>query len=121
MRVLVTGARFWTDVALIEGELARVIWLVGRPCDVVLVHGACPRGADAIAHQFGVDVGMRVERHPADWETWKKAAGFRRNAEMVSLGADLCLAFIKNGSRGASMTAELAEKAGIPTSVYRGK
>jgi hypothetical protein len=34
---------------------------------------------------------------------------------MVNLGADLVLAFIRNGSRGASHTADLAEQAGIET------
>lgn len=110
-RVLVTGSRDWEDVARIRGVLAQMI--EPNNC-LTIVHGACPTGADAIADAWAQRFSFINERHPADWARYGKAAGFRRNAEMVALGADVCLAFIRNGSKGASHTADLAEKAGIP-------
>lgn len=128
MRVLVTGSRDWTEPSVIFDAL------VGETATMidVIVHGACPTGADAMADYWAKIYGFRVERHPADWEKFGKAAGFKRNAEMVALGADVCLAFIgpcrkancrepqPHGSHGASHTADLAEKAGIRTVRYVG-
>lgn len=114
-RVLVTGSRTWTNVAAIEQALRM---LAVRLPGATLVSGACPTGADAIAEQAWNAIGLPVERHPADWDQYGKLAGFIRNTRMVALGADVCVAFIAGNSRGASMTAGLAERAGIPTHRY---
>ena len=112
-RILVTGSRTWEDAGVIEGVLA------GYHSDgAVLVSGACPRGADALAEEYWGLLGGEVERHPADWERFGKRAGRRRNAEMVNAGADLCVAFIRDNSPGASHCAGLARAAGIPVEVH---
>lgn len=112
MRLIITGSRDWSDEYAIYSGIANVAI---PPESWTLVSGACPTGADRIAEGFAEGLGMLVERHPADWTHYGNGAGFRRNAEMVNLGADICLAFIRNRSKGATMTADLAERAGIPT------
>lgn len=111
-RVLITGSRSWDDSVCIREALRKAYLEIGP---FVLVSGNCPHGADALAETLTETAGLPIERHPADWGAHGKRAGFLRNAQMVSLGADVCLAFIRDGSKGATMTADLAEKAGIRT------
>jgi YspA, cpYpsA-related SLOG family len=116
-RVLVTGSRSWRNSAVINAALGE---LLGEHRKLTVVHGACPLGADVMAQEWVVNAFrysnlgiVNSEPHPANWARYGRAAGFRRNAEMVALGADLCLAFIRGGSHGATHCAEMAEKAGI--------
>lgn len=118
MRVLITGSRTWTNIPLIRQHILGLSIMYG---DLLLVHGACPKGADKIADVTADLLSIPVERHPAPWAVHGKRAGFLRNAHMVSLGADLCLAYIHNDSPGATKCAELAEKAGIDTRRYESK
>lgn len=136
-RALVAGPRDWPVPSMVWSALndARHQALTaGRP--LVVVNGACPGGADshasqwvAVARQF--TTGVIEEAHPAqghptqDFGPWP-AAGPRRNAYMVGLGADVLLAFIgpctrprcrrprPHPSHGTSGCIDLAEQAGIP-------
>jgi hypothetical protein len=118
-RLLVTGSRTWTNAATIEDalrgafhELRDYGWE-----RIVLVSGACPEGADAIAEHIWTYHHQQVERHPVEWRPYgiyNPEAGKARNKVMVDLGADLCLAFIHRNSSGATHCANLAEAAGIP-------
>lgn len=112
-RVLVTGSRTWTDQSVIRDVLSSV-W---HP-STVLVSGGCPRGADHLCEQCWTHWGGHVERHPADWHRHGRGAGMARNQHMIRLGADLCLAFIRDHSPGATHCADTAEHAGIPTRRY---
>lgn len=119
-RILVTGSRDWTDWPKFHEALATEL-LVSIPRPVVIVHGHARKGADAFADAFAHREGLAVERHPAIWRPkgiYNPQAGLLRNRKMVNLGADVCLAFIRSGSRGASHCARLAEEAGIPVNRY---
>jgi Ni,Fe-hydrogenase III small subunit len=111
-RILITGSRTWTDKDAIKQALKKAWRELGSDPGCVLVSGNCPKGADLIAETIWRQAGMKVELHPADWKIGR-AAGPVRNKLMVDLGADLCLAFVKDGSKGAAGCAKLAENAGI--------
>lgn len=121
MRILITGSRDWNDERIICAILNRYRDKSPKTNNAgghILVSGACPTGADRIAEKYAEDVGWLVERHPADWDTYGKRAGYIRNSEMAKLGADVCLAFILDNSRGASMMVDLSRKADIDTYVW---
>lgn len=129
-RILITGSRDWTNETRVAFALGAACSRLlkgngGYPNQFTVVHGACPSGADALADRIARDQGMAVEVHPADWETNGRAAGLVRNAAMVDLGADICLAFCmpctKSGctkpkphdSHGTTHCLERAKAAGI--------
>jgi hypothetical protein len=120
---LVTGSQEWPSPDIVAEALDSLLWLAKG--SMTLVQGACKRGADAYAVAWGkqkINEGYSVviESHPADWNGPKKrGAGFARNAEMVKLGADYCLAFIYNNSHGSSHAEKLARSSGIPTKTWR--
>lgn len=114
MRILITGSRDWPDAYSVELAIVetlskhRLTWH-----EATIVQGDCPSGADRFAKDFAIRMGMSVESHPANWDRFGRRAGPIRNKEMVDLGADVCLAFIRHKSKGATGTVDLAEKAGI--------
>ena len=136
--ILVTGSRTWRDrkvlwdamdQAFAEGAVA----LKGDDdWRVVIRHGACPKGADAMAAEWvrirKMIWGERLaeDRCPANWGKYGRRAGPIRNGLMVDAGADLALAFlmdcfspacspVPHYSHGAGSCASLAAKARIRT------
>lgn len=150
--VLVTGSRTWNDVQAIHAALMDA-WHAAREDGwpgVEVIEGQAS-GADSIAAAWARehhDQGVGHQRYPARWEhcapdcppghrkkaydrTWCPTAGHRRNADMVSAGPLLVLAFIApctsprcrrpkpHDSHGVTNCIELARKAGIPVTEVR--
>jgi acid phosphatase class B len=117
VRVLVTGSRTWTRRYEVVNALCDLHTEYGER--LVVVHGDCPRGADAMARVWADRLHVQQEAYPADWSTYGRAAGHRRNAEMIATRPDRVLAFIRDNSPGATGCVELARQAGIPVTEFR--
>jgi hypothetical protein len=88
---------------------------------ITVVHGAA-KGADEQAGIAAEWLGLDVETHPADWRGRGQMAGLERNQLMLSLGADLVVAFkhdfdglMRRG--GTEHMIRIAMEAGVRTTV----
>lgn len=123
-RLLVTGSRNWQDFPLLHATLMDAWKYLGEPFDEITLVSGNAHGADRMAELIWEVAGQPIERHPADWRPagiFNPHAGTARNERMVALGADVCVAFIRNNSAGASHCARIAKEAGIPTKIVRSK
>jgi len=119
LKVLVCGSREWEDKKAIEREFKAL------PQGTIIIHGACPTGADALADTTAMKFGFQLRRYPADWDSHGKSAGPQRNAQMIreehrkGEPIDLVLAFTADleRSRGTKDCVGRAKKAGIKVQV----
>lgn len=104
MYVAIVGSREF-------GDLEQVVEFVNAlPAGTVVVSGGA-RGVDSIAEAAAKRRGLETCIYPADWLRWGKAAGIRRNVDIVNK-ADVIVAFWDGRSRGTEYTIELARAKG---------
>lgn len=126
--ILVTGSREFGRIHEHEAAHIRLMdhalhtalaWCVthhGTDADLLIVHGGA-RGADTLVAQWAATHHIRCEAVPARWDLYGKAAGPRRNAEMLEkYTPDLVLGFplgdTKSKSRGTYHCMNLARQQG---------
>lgn len=115
---LICGDREWANASAIERELLAASKRFGLPCKITVIHGGC-RGADLLAGEVAVRMGIEVIEIRADWKRFGRAAGPIRNKTMLNLGPDEVWAFHADltRSKGTANMVRQAEKAGVKTKV----
>ena len=81
MRVLVCGGRDYTDRGAVFAALDE---LHAREPIALLIHGAA-RGADSLGGEWAAARGVPVQAFPADWKKHGRAAGPKRNQQMLGI------------------------------------
>jgi hypothetical protein len=118
MRVIVGGATAWTDAEAIRREL------LALPAGSTIIHGDAP-GADALAGEVAVQLGLAVERfgkNKEDYRKYRRAAWKGLNERMLASGAELVLAFHPDieKSRGTGHLVEIARRARVQVRIISG-
>lgn len=107
-RVLVCGGRYFDDYSFLASELDSL-------SPSVVIHGGA-RGADTLAHRWAQNHCVPIERYPADWDRYGRAAGPIRNVEMLAKSQpDVVLAF--PGGDGTAHMVKIARALGVKVTI----
>lgn len=96
--ICVAGCRNYHNYEVVSDYLDYVLQNLKNLGEIVIISGAAP-GVDSLAIRYASERGFRCLQFPAAWETYGKAAGPRRNAEMVANSSHI-VAFWDGKSRG---------------------
>lgn len=116
----VVGCRDFHDYATFCAVLERIVegWRrkrrIGRT--ITIVSGGAT-GADTLAAQYAEEHDLELEIFPAQWQRYGKAAGPKRNRQIV-VACDRIVAFWDGSSRGTASTLEIAAELHKPVVIY---
>lgn len=106
MKVIIAGSRSINDYTLVE----KAVEQSGFPITEVV--SGCAKGVDTLAIRFAEFNELPVKRFHADWDKYKKAAGYRRNGEMATY-ADALIAIWDGHSPGTVHMINIAKERGL--------
>lgn len=116
-RIIVAGSRNYHNYQEAESYINFCICRIRKEYNLVFVSGGC-RGADALGERYAISNGYAVERHPAKWQLYGKAAGPIRNRTMI-MSADYVICFWDYQSRGTASLIEYAKEFNKPIRIKK--
>lgn len=104
---------YGTQVEKSQSKIFEVLDGLGLdPVETTVVHGGA-KGLDDLVGQWAQSRGFAVTVYPANWDKWGKAAGTKRNWQMLLDGpSDLVVAF--PGGKGTQHMRGAAKRKGVP-------
>ena len=124
MRVIIAGGRDFNDFKLLESNINKIfkqlsdeklISIYVNESNIEIICGKA-RGADTLGEQFAKEYKLSIKYFPADWNTYGKSAGYRRNAEMANYAKEdngVLIAFWDGKSKGTKHMIDLAKSNNI--------
>ena len=115
MRITIGGCRDYNNYEVFSEFVSECISKINSE-NIVILSGHCS-GVDEMAEKYAKEKGYELEIYPADWKKYGKAAGPKRNKEMVR-NSNAVIAFWDGKSRGTKNLIDLAKKKDIQIKIY---
>jgi len=113
MKVIIAGSRDFNDYK----TLCQVCdYMLSKSENIEIVSGTA-RGADKLGEKYAIDRLLVLKEFPADWNTFGKSAGYRRNEQMAKY-ADALIAFWDGKSKGTEHMINLAKKYNLKIKIH---
>ncbi|HYE30268.1 MAG TPA: SLOG family protein [Methylomirabilota bacterium] len=112
MRIIIAGSRGLSGVGLVAQAVAASGWSPS----MVISGGA--RGVDLAAEQWARAQGIPSQVVYADWDTFGRGAGCRRNIVMASMASAL-IAIWDGVSPGTAHMVQVARQRGLQVFIFR--
>lgn len=120
MILLVAGSRTFEDwprfVSTLDGYIFEL--LSNNAVDEMEIISGGARGADGMAERYAKEFGFNFVCYPADWNTYKKSAGYRRNVDMGK-ACDTGIVFWDGRSKGAKHMIDILAGMNKPCKIVR--
>lgn len=115
MKCIIAGSRSIQQYVTLETALEASGWL--DQITEVISGGA--QGVDALGEEFAYKNHKHLMIFPADWDTYGRSAGMRRNKMMAGY-ADALIAVWDGKSKGTKHMIEEARRRGLKVFIYEG-
>jgi len=112
MKYIVAGGRDFNNYSIMRQTLSKII----NPEEDIIICGDA-RGADAQGAIYAAQYSVPIQHFPAYWDTYGKAAGFIRNAEMGEY-ADAAIIFWDGKSKGTAHMIQTMKRLKKPYYVF---
>ena len=117
-RIIIAGGRSFSDYKLLKDKLDYYLRdKVRQGYEIIIISGTA-NGADKLGEKYAMERGYKIERYPADWNKYGKAAGYRRSVQMAQI-ANACVVFLDGRSPGSKHMIDIATNKGLPLRIVR--
>lgn len=107
-KIIIAGGRDFNDYELLKKEATAFLLEIETGEAIQIVSGGA-KGVDTMGERFAQENDLEVVLFPANWKSFGRAAGPKRNAQMADYATHL-LSFWNGESKGTKSMISLAKK-----------